>query len=213
MNCAAVDAGLTAVKKIEVPEAWASLEDTKEVIDETLPKYIREIQIPSNNQAGDRIPVSAFMDYADGVHPVETSKYERRGIATFVPEWIPENCIGCNMCSLVCPHAAIRPFLLTKEDEENAPAGCKTRELKGKGFEEVSLRIQVDPVDCQGCGSCANSCLAKEKALVMRPLESQMEQQPSWDYLVSLPEKENPMNKFTVRGSQYQRPLYEFNGS
>ena len=213
MNCAAVDAGLTAVKKIEVPEAWASLEDTREVIDETLPKYIREIQIPSNNQAGDRIPVSAFMDYADGVHPVETSKYERRGIATFVPEWIPENCIGCNMCSLVCPHAAIRPFLLTKEEAENAPEGCQTKELKGKGFEEVSLRIQVDPVDCQGCGSCANSCLAKEKALVMRPLESQMEQQPSWDYLVSLPEKENPMNKFTVRGSQYQRPLYEFNGS
>ena len=213
MNCAAVDAGLTAVQKIDVPEAWASLKDTQEVIDETLPKYIREIQIPSNNQAGDRIPVSAFMDYADGVHPVETSKYERRGIATFVPEWIPENCIGCNMCSLVCPHAAIRPFLLTKEEKENAPAGCQTKELKGKGFEEVTLRIQVDPVDCQGCGSCANSCLAKEKALVMRPLESQMEQQPSWDYLVSLPEKENPMNKYTVRGSQYQRPLYEFNGS
>ena len=107
MNCAAVDAGLDAVVKIDVPAAWASLEDQPVAIDPSLPKYIREIQIPVNNQAGDTIPVSAFMDYADGVSPVETSKYERRGIATNVPVWIPENCIGCNMCSLVCPHASM----------------------------------------------------------------------------------------------------------
>ncbi|MBO7728284.1 MAG: pyruvate:ferredoxin (flavodoxin) oxidoreductase [Oscillospiraceae bacterium] len=213
MNCAAVDAGLDAVVKIDVPAAWASLEDQPAAIDPSLPKYIREIQIPVNNQAGDSIPVSAFMDYADGVSPVETSKYERRGIATNVPVWIPENCIGCNMCSLVCPHAAIRPFLVTAEEAAAAPEGCITKEVKGKGFENYTMRIQVDPLDCQGCGSCASACLAKEKALVMKPLESQLHEQPNWDYLVNLPVKENPMDKFTVKGSQFQRPLYEFNGA
>ena len=213
MNCAAVDAGLDAVVKIDVPAAWASLEDQPVAIDPSLPKYIREIQIPVNNQAGDTIPVSAFMDYADGVSPVETSKYERRGIATNVPVWIPENCIGCNMCSLVCPHAAIRPFLVTAEEAAAAPEGCVTKEVKGKGFENYNMRIQVDPLDCQGCGSCASACLAKEKALVMKPLESQLHEQPNWDYLVNLPVKENPMDKFTVKGSQFQRPLYEFNGA
>ena len=213
MNCAAVDAGLDAVVKIDVPAAWASLEDQPVAIDPSLPKYIREIQIPVNNQAGDTIPVSAFMDYADGVSPVETSKYERRGIATNVPVWIPENCIGCNMCSLVCPHAAIRPFLVTGEEAAAAPEGCVTKEVKGKGFENYTMRIQVDPLDCQGCGSCASACLAKEKALVMKPLESQLHEQPNWDYLVNLPVKENPMDKFTVKGSQFQRPLYEFNGA
>ena len=213
MNCAAVDAGLDAVVKIDVPAAWASLEDQPVAIDPSLPKYIREIQIPVNNQAGDTIPVSAFMDYADGVSPVETSKYERRGIATNVPVWIPENCIGCNMCSLVCPHAAIRPFLVTAEEADAAPEGCVTKEVKGKGFENYTMRIQVDPLDCQGCGSCASACLAKEKALVMKPLESQLHEQPNWDYLVNLPVKENPMDKFTVKGSQFQRPLYEFNGA
>ena len=213
MNCAAVDAGLDAVVKIDVPAAWASLEDQPVAIDPSLPKYIREIQIPVNNQAGDTIPVSAFMDYADGVSPVETSKYERRGIATNVPGCIPENCIGCNMCSLVCPHAAIRPFLVTEEEAAAAPEGCVTKEVKGKGFENYTMRIQVDPLDCQGCGSCASACLAKEKALVMKPLESQLHEQPNWDYLVNLPVKENPMDKFTVKGSQFQRPLYEFNGA
>ena len=213
MNCAAVDAGLDHVVKIDVPAAWAELQDQDEVIDPTLPAYIRDIQIPVNNQMGDRIPVSKFMPYADGVSPVETSKYERRGIATNVPVWIAENCIGCNMCSLVCPHAAIRPFLVTEEEKAAGPEGMETKALKGKGFENVTMRIQVDPLDCQGCGSCVNSCLAKEKALVMKPLESQMHEQPNWDYLVSLPVKANPMDKFSVRGSQFQRPLYEFNGA
>ena len=213
MNCAAVDAGLDYVHEVQVPAAWADLKDEEIVIDPTLPKYIREIQIPVNNQYGDKIPVSSFMDYADGVSPVETSKYERRGIATNVPKWIPENCIGCNMCSFVCPHAAIRPFLLTEEEKAAAPEGMVTNKAVGKGFEGYTYRIQVDPVDCQGCSSCANVCMAKNKALVMEPLESQMHEQPNWDYLISLPEKKNPMNKFTVKGSQFERPLYEFNGS
>ena len=213
MNCAAVDAGLTAVKKIDVPKEWAALKDEPETVDESLPAYIRDIQIPVNNQKGDRIPVSKFMPYADGVSPVETSKYERRGIATNVPKWIPENCIGCNMCSLVCPHAAIRPFLVTEEEKAAAPEGMVTKKAVGKGFENYTYRIQVDPIDCQGCSSCANVCPAKNKALVMEPLESQMHEQPNWDYLVSLPVKANPMDKFSTRGSQYERPLYEFNGS
>ena len=213
MNCAAVDAGLTAVKKIDVPAAWAELQDETMTVDETLPTYIRDIQIPVNNQMGDKIPVSKFMPYADGVSPVETSKYERRGIATNVPKWVPENCIGCNMCSLVCPHAAIRPFLVTEAERAAAPDGMVTKKALGKGFEEYTYRIQVDPVDCQGCGSCANVCPAKNKALVMEPLESQMHEQPNWDYLVNLPVKKNPMDKFSTKGSQYERPLYEFNGS
>ena len=213
MNCAAIDAGLNAVKKIDVPAGWAELQDEEETVDGSLPSYIREIQIPVNNQKGDRIPVSKFMPYADGVSPVETSKYERRGIATNVPKWIPDNCIGCNMCALVCPHAAIRPFLVTEEEKAGAPAGMVTKKALGKGFEDYTYRIQVDPVDCQGCGSCANVCLAKEKALVMEPLESQMHEQPNWDYLVNLPVKKNPMDKFSTKGSQFERPLYEFNGS
>ncbi|MBR3293624.1 MAG: pyruvate:ferredoxin (flavodoxin) oxidoreductase [Oscillospiraceae bacterium] len=213
MNCAAVDAGLNEIRKIDVPAAWAQLKDQDEVIDPSLPAYIRDIQIPVNNQMGDRIPVSKFMPYADGVSPVETSKYERRGIATNVPQWLPENCIGCNMCSLVCPHAAIRPFLLTEDEKASAPAGMVTKPAVGKGFEGYSYRIQVDPLDCQGCSSCANVCPSKNKALVMQPLESQMHEQSNWDHLVTLPVKKNPMDKFSVKGSQYERPLYEFNGS
>ena len=180
MNCAAVDAGLNAVVKIDVPAAWAQLQDEVETVDESLPEYIRKIQIPVNRQAGDKIPVSAFLPYADGVSPVETSKYERRGIATNVPKWIPENCIGCNMCSLVCPHACIRPFLVTEEEKAAAPEGMVTKKALGKGFEAYTYRIQVDPIDCQGCSSCANVCPAKNKALVMEPLESQMHEQPNW---------------------------------
>ena len=213
MNCAAVDAGLTAVKKVEVPASWADLRDEVPVVDPSLPKYIREIQIPVNNQAGDSIPVSSFMDYADGVHPVETSRYERRGIATNVPAWDPDKCIGCNMCSLVCPHAAIRPFLLDADEAAAAPEGCVTKPARGKGMEGLVMRIQADPLDCLGCGSCVSVCPAKEKALQMQPLDAQLKEQPYWDYLVALPKKENPMDKFSVRGSQFEQALYEFNGS
>jgi pyruvate-ferredoxin/flavodoxin oxidoreductase len=163
--------------------------------------------------AGDTLPVSAFTEYVDGTFPQGAAASEKRGVAVYVPEWIPENCIQCNSCAFVCPHAAIRPFLVTAEEAAAAPEGCVTKEVKGKGFENYTMRIQVDPLDCQGCGSCASACLAKEKALVMKPLESQLHEQPNWDYLVNLPVKENPMDKFTVKGSQFQRPLYEFNGA
>ena len=169
--------------------------------------------IPVNAQAGDKIPVSKFLSFADGVTEVETSKYEKRGIAVDVPQWLPDNCIGCNQCSLVCPHAAIRPFLFTKEEAEQAPAGCITHKANGRGMENYTFRIQVDPLDCQGCGSCADVCPAREKALVMKPLESQMPEQDNWNHCLSLSEKANPLDKFTVRGSQFQRPLMEFSGA
>ena len=212
MNCAAVDRGVNAAVKYDVPESWKTLSDEERVADMSLPHYIREIQIPVNNQAGDTLPVSVFMPYADGVHPVETSKYEKRGIAVNVPKWIPENCIGCNKCALVCPHAVIRPFLLNEEEEASKPASFATKKANGKAA-GLTFRMQVDPLDCLGCGSCANVCPAKEKALVMEPLESQMSEQENWNYALSLSKKENPVDKFTIRGSQYERPLYEFSGA
>ena len=213
MNSAAVDRGVDAAVKIDVPASWKTLPDDTKAPDMNLPHYIRAIQIPVNKQAGDAIPVSAFMPYADGVTPSETSKYEKRGIAVKVPQWIPENCIGCNKCALVCPHAAIRPFLLNAEEEAAKPAAFVTKEAKGKGFEGLTFRVQVDPLDCQGCGACANVCPAKEKALVMELLETQMPEQANWDHALTLSTKTNPMDKFSVRGSQYERPLYEFSGA
>ena len=213
MNCAAVDKGVNAAVKVEVPESWKTLVDEKPVIDMNLPHYIREIQIPVNNQAGDTLPVSTFMPYADGVSPVETSKYEKRGIAVDVPHWIPENCIGCNKCALVCPHACIRPFLVNAEEEATKPESFVTKKAMGKGFDGLTYRMQIDPMDCLGCGSCANVCPAKNKALVMEPFETQLPEQANWDYALELSVKNNPLDKFTVKGSQFERPLYEFNGS
>lgn len=155
MNSAAVDRGVDAAVKIDVPASWKTLPDDTQAPDVNLPHYIRAIQIPVNKQAGDAIPVSEFMPYADGVTPSETPKYEKRGIAVKVPQGLPENCIGCNKCALVCPHAAIRPFLLNAEEEAAKLASFITKEAKGKGFEGLTFRMQVDPLDCQGCGACA----------------------------------------------------------
>ncbi len=210
MNYAAVDRGLDAIVKIDVPESWKSLPDTfNETTEDNLPYYIKNIQIPVNNQSGDKIPVSKFLPIADGVTDVETSKYERRGIAVNVPEWISTNCIGCNQCSLVCPHAAIRPFLFTADETK----GLETKKANGKGMENYTFRIQVDPLDCQGCGSCVSVCPAKEKALVMKPLDTQLAEQDNWDYCLTLPEKDTSVDKFSVRGSQFKKPLLEFSGA
>ncbi len=213
MNCAAVDAGLKGVHEVAVPAAWADLSDEPEVTDTASPWYIRTVMHAVNAQKGDDLPVSVFADRADGTVPLSTSKYEKRGFASHVASWVPENCIGCNLCSVMCPHAAIRPFLVNEAEAKASPEGYVTNEAKGKGFEGLRYRIQVDPLDCTGCGTCAASCPAPRKAIAMQPIESQLPQQANWDYSLSLSPKKNPMNKFTVKGSQFEQPLLEFSGA
>ena len=213
MNCAAIDKGAEAVVKIDVPAEWAQLTDEAPVKDPSLPKYVQDILIPMNRLDGDNLPVSTFVDIADGVSPTATAKYEKRGVADKVPVWDAAKCIGCNQCSLVCPHAAIRPVLFNEAEVAAAPETCITKKAAGKGFEGLSFRIQVSVMDCQGCGSCVNVCLAKDKALTMVPLDDQVEEQKNWDYCMSLSEKANPMDRFSAKGSQFEQPLYEFSGA
>ena len=213
MNLAAIERGLTDMVKIDVPEEWASLKDEPMKIDSDLPEYVRKVLIPMNRADGDNIPVSTFTQYADGVMPISMARFEKRGVADNVPVWDPDKCIGCNRCSLVCPHGAIRPFLFTEEEAAAAPASCVTKKAVGKGFEGLRYRIQVGVLDCQGCGSCVNVCPAKEKALHMVPLDDVRAEQKNWDHCLTLSEKPNPMNKFSAKGSQYEQPLYEFAGA
>ena len=213
MNLAAIERGLTDMVKIDVPAEWASLKDEELKVDGDLPEYVRKVLIPMNRADGDNIPVSTFSPYADGVMPIAMAKYEKRGVADNVPVWDPDKCIGCNRCSLVCPHGAIRPFLFTEEEAAAAPESCVTKKAIGKGFEGLRYRIQVGVLDCQGCGSCVNVCPAKEKALHMVPLDDVRAEQKNWDHCLTLSEKPNPMNKFSAKGSQYEQPLYEFAGA
>ena len=213
MNEQAVDRGCNELVKIEVPESWKTLEIPQEAADENLPEYMRTIGNAMNHLRGDALPVSAFKDSPDGTMPVGTSKYDKRGVAVDVPVWNPDKCIQCNQCSLVCPHAAIRPFLLTEEESKKAPAGFKQMDAKGKGMEGLKFAIQVDPLDCLGCGVCVNACPAKEKALEMSSLESQMPEAENWEYAMTLSTKKNPADKFSVKGSQFEQPLLEFSGA
>jgi pyruvate-ferredoxin/flavodoxin oxidoreductase len=176
MNYKAVDFGIEKLKKVEVKNSWSEIENIKQDKNKNLPKFVKEILIPSNSQYGDEVPVSAFIGREDGTFPLGTSKYEKRGIAVDVPVWNEDNCIQCNMCSFVCPHAAIRPFLLSKDESENAPDSYKTIQGKGKNLEKYRYRIQVDPLDCTGCGTCVEACPSKEKALLMDSLESQIKE-------------------------------------
>ena len=211
MNLAAIERGLTGLVKIDVPASWADLEDDTPAPDPSLPSFVRDVLIPMNRAEGDSIPVSTFLPYADGIMPTDTARFEKRGVADNVPVWDAAKCIGCNRCSLVCPHAAIRPFLFTEEEADVAP--CETKPAMGKGFEGLRYRIQVDVLDCQGCGSCVNVCPAKEKALSMVPLDDALAEQANWDHCLTLSEKANPMNRFSAKGSQYEQPLYEFSGA
>ncbi len=213
MNLAAIERGLTDAVKIEIPAEWAQLHDEEIVPDASLPEFVRKVLIPMNRAKGDEIPVSTFVSTSDGIMPISIAKYEKRGVADNVPVWDAAKCIGCNRCSLVCPHAAIRPFLFTEAEAAAAPENCETKKALGKGFEAYTYRIQVDVLDCQGCGSCVNVCPAKEKALTMVPLDDVREEQKNWDYCLTLSEKQNPMSKFSAKGSQYEQPLYEFSGA
>ena len=211
MNYTAVDEGVSAMHEVAVPAAWAGLPDEEAAPAAGVPEYVAKVMAAVNGQRGDQLPVSVFKDMADGTVPVGTSKYEKRGFAAHVPEWDAAKCVGCNLCSLYCPHAAIRPFLLDAEEAGRAPEGYATNEAKGKGFEGLRYRMQVDVLDCTGCGTCVTACPAK--ALEMKPIAGQLPQQANWDYSLSLSGKENPMDKFSVKGSQFEQPLLEFSGA
>ena len=211
MNYTAVDEGVSAMHEVAVPAAWAGLPDEEAAPAAGVPEYVAKVMAAVNGQRGDQLPVSVFKDMADGTVPVGTSKYEKRGFAAHVPEWDAAKCVGCNLCSLYCPHAAIRPFLLDAEEAGRAPEGYATNEARGKGFEGLRYRMQVDVLDCTGCGTCVTACPAK--ALEMKPIAGQLPQQANWDYSLSLSGKENPMDKFSVKGSQFEQPLLEFSGA
>lgn len=212
MNCAAVDKGAECIRKIEIPRDWANAEDPKEKMVE-LPKFIEEILIPMNRQEGDDLPVSAFNGREDGTFPAGTSAYEKRGVAVFLPEWQKDNCIQCNQCSFVCPHASIRPVLLDKEEQERAAASFETVQATGKGFEDYQYRMQVSPLDCLGCGNCADICPSKEKALIMRDYADVIHETDNWDYSTTVKIKDKLMSKETVKGSQFAKPYIEFSGA
>lgn len=213
MNELAVDRGCDELIKVDVPGTWKHLEILPETVDEKLPEYIRKIGIPMNRLQGDSLPVSTFKDIPDGTMPVGTSKYDKRGVAVDVPVWESEKCIQCNQCALVCPHAAIRPFLLNEKEVSEAPDGFKVIEAKGKDMTGLGFAIQVDPLDCMGCGVCVNACPVSDKALHMDSLESQMKEANNWKYAMALSVKENPLDKYTIKGSQFEQPLLEFSGA
>ena len=216
MNYSAVDKGAEALVKIEIPAHWAQTKMVEEVAaTKEVPDFIKNVVEPMNAQQGDKLPVSTFVGREDGAFPQGTAAYEKRMIAVDVPEWQIDNCIQCNQCSYVCPHAAIRPFLLDEAEAKNAPQGFFGKKAIGKQLDGLQFRIQVSPLDCTGCGSCAQVCPAKEKALVMKPVEEQVAKQAAnWEYAadkVSI--KDNLWNLETLKGSQFAQPLLEFSGA
>jgi pyruvate-ferredoxin/flavodoxin oxidoreductase len=215
MNNAAIDKGVESIVKMEIGSDWANAQDEVVENKKAKPEFITNIVEPINAQKGFGLPVSAFNGMEDGTFMAGTAAYEKRGIAVNVPEWDKEKCIQCNQCSYVCPHAAIRPFLSTEAEVQNAPAGFKTKPAKALKTEEpMFYTIGVTPLDCTGCGNCAQVCPAPGKALIMKPQESQHDQIEAWDYAVEdLTPKKNPMNKNTVKGSQFEQPLLEFSGA
>ena len=214
MNYKAVDSGIDAIHKIEVPESWKDAVDEQKE-ERELPEFIREIVKPMLEQKEDDIPVSAFVGREDGAFESGTTQYEKRGIALNVPEWQLDNCIQCNQCSFVCPHAVIRPFLVTEDEKANAPEGFDTKKAIGKGMEGYEFRIQVSPLDCTGCGNCADVCPAPQKALLMKPFEEQVEKEKdNWYYAhEEVGYKEDVMDPMTLKGSQFKQPLLEFSGA
>ena len=213
MNYAAVDAGGSAVVKVEVPAEWAAIEDKgfEHVSNASYPEFVRRIVEPINGLKGDRLPVSAFDGREDGTWDNGTAAYEKRGIAVNVPEWQIANCIQCNQCAYVCPHAVIRPFLAT--EEEAAASGVEWKQGLGE-TKEYKFRIQISPLDCTGCGNCVDVCPAKQKALVMRPLEEQLPQQKNWDYITGNIGYKQVVDKTkSVKNLQFAQPLFEFSGA
>ena len=220
MNYAAIDRGMEDLKKVDIPADWANaVDDAKEdKIDGqgALVEYVNGILKPVNAYKGNKLPVSAFMDHVDGTAPNGSAAYEKRGIAVDVPEWNSNNCIQCNRCAIVCPHAVIRPIAMT--DEEVAASPEETNAIPMMGLKDLKFVMTVSTLDCTGCGACANVCPGKkgEKALVMKPIDTQRPKQALFDYALTVSEKPEVAEKFkfsTVKGSQFKQPLLEFSGA
>jgi len=214
MNKQAVDEGLAKVIKVNIPASWANAEDPEDAQVKDVPDFIKKIHRPIMRYEGDELPTSTFVGMEDGRAPLGTSAYEKRGIAVYLPEWQMDKCIQCNQCSYICPHATIRPFLLTDEEKAKAPDTFETIKAIGKGFKDYHYRIQVSPLDCTGCMNCADICPAPGKALVMKPAAEQIEREAeNWEYAMTVTPKEDAVDRYTLKGSQFVRPLLEFNGA
>ena len=211
-NLAAIDAGCSAFVRIDVPDSWKDAEDAPKK-ERNVPAVVTEILEPINAQKGDDLSVSQLARYKDGVMDMGLTAYEKRGIAVRVPVWNPETCIQCNRCSYVCPHAVVRPYLMTEEEKNAMPEGMKAAPAKGKQVEGMYFTMQVSELDCTGCGSCANVCPAKGKALTMVPASEAADTSSAWEYALNLPEKKDIFDPYSVKGSQFRRPLVEFSAA
>jgi len=213
MNYAAVDRGLADLEEIKYPAEWANASEAAAAVEEANePDFVKNVVRPIAALKGDDLPVSAFTP--DGIMPTATTQYEKRGIAVNVPKWIPENCIQCNQCSMVCPHAAIRPFLAEESDLEDAPEAFVTIDAVGREVKGLKYRIQVSVLDCTGCGNCAQVCPSKEKSLVMEPLvDHAVVQSDNWNFAVTLPNRAEEIPANTIKNVQFKQPLFEFSGA
>jgi len=213
MNYKAVDAGVKGVRKITVPAHWANLEAEEVKIPDDIPEFVKKINFPIDSLRGDFLPVSTFKGIEDGTFMQGTSQFEKRAIAVEVPCWIKDNCIQCNQCVLACPHATIRPFLVTADELKDAPDTFESKKATGKGLEDYEYTLAVNQLDCSGCHVCAQVCPSKQKALVMKPIEEEMPKYEAWEFSRGLKEKENPLSLSTVKGSQFEQPLLEYSGA
>ena len=220
MNCEAIDEGLHAVRLIEIPEEWKTAKEKKAKVKidtdrKDLAEYVEKIMIPANAMQGDTIPVSVIKDICPGgTLPQGTSQFERRGIAVDVPEWVPRHCIQCNRCVMVCPHGVLRSYAITADELSGAPSQIRTAAMIGRGLDTYKFAISVSPVDCTGCGSCANVCPAKNKAIDMKPYEEQLDQQEVYDYaLKHFSDKNLHFPDNLTKEAQFHRPLLEFSGA
>ena len=216
MNYEAVEAGMNSLVKINVPESWKTATEEAKVETKEVTDFVKNIMNPMNALEGDKLPVSAFNGLEDGTFPAGTAAYEKRGVATDVPEWNMSKCIQCNQCAFVCPHACIRPVLVTDEELAKAPAGFETKKATGKTLAGLNYRIQVSTLDCTGCNNCVDICPAPGKALEMKPLGTQVETEvANWEFSVSkeVSNKEHLTPGKTVKDSQFKQPLIEFSGA